>query len=39
MHNLVEFMSGSEHFHALVIQLVKEGQRETLQEIICGMKT
>uniref|UniRef100_A0A0P4VWY9 Prokaryotic-type class I peptide chain release factors domain-containing protein n=1 Tax=Scylla olivacea TaxID=85551 RepID=A0A0P4VWY9_SCYOL len=39
VHNLVDFMSGSEHFHALVIQLVKEGQRETLQEIICGMKT
>lgn len=39
MHNLVDFMTGSEHFHALIVQLVKEGQRETLQEIICGMKT
>lgn len=34
LHNLAAFMSGTDTFHALVCQLLEEGQREALQEII-----
>lgn len=39
IHNLAAFMSGTDAFHALVTQLVEEGQKEALQEILSGMKT
>ncbi|KAG0718697.1 Peptide chain release factor 1-like, mitochondrial [Chionoecetes opilio] len=39
MHNLATFMGGTDTFHDLVSQLVEEGHRETLQEIIYGIKT
>ncbi|KAG7165211.1 peptide chain release factor 1-like, mitochondrial [Homarus americanus] len=38
VHNLSSFLDGMESLHSLICQLVEEGKKETLQEIISGAR-